>query len=218
MNNKNYIFQIGFNKCATMTLHTFFIKNNLKSLHWLLNDNKTPIDNIIINNKNKYNELIKNEHYTTLNLLDGIDEYNVFTDSEEIRKNFKLLEKIYPEAKFILNIRDVNEWVCSRLNHQNGNYTKYLNNVNKTNYTNEEFIKIWKNEWIEHCDDVINYFENKKDKLLIYDIDKDNFDKIINFLPKNNLKYFDIHAHDTKKMYDTKKYVYDKKNNTFKLD
>lgn len=218
MNDKNYIFIIGFNKCATLTIHTFFIKNNLKSLHWLLDDNKTQIDDIIINNKNKYNELIKNEHYSSVNLLDGIDAYDVFTDSEEIRKNFKLLEKIYPKAMFIFNIRDVNKWICSRLNHMEKTYTKYLNKVYNTNYTNEEFIKIWKNDWIEHYNNVINYFANKKDKLLIYDNDKDNFNKIINFLPKFNLKYHDIHVHNTKELYEGKKYVYGIENDTFKLN
>lgn len=181
------------------------------------NDNRASIDDIIINNKNKYKELITNCHYSSVNLLDEIDEYDVFSDSEEIRKNFKLLEKIYPEAIFILNIRNINNWICSRLNHMNQYYTKYLNNIYETNYTNDEFIKMWKNEYIEHYNDVIDYFADKKDKLLIYDIEKDNFNKIINFLPKMNLIYYDIHQHDTKKMYD-KIYVYDKENDIFKID
>ena len=28
------IFQIGFNKCATVSLHKFFESNGLKSIHW----------------------------------------------------------------------------------------------------------------------------------------------------------------------------------------
>lgn len=50
-----------------------------------------------------------------MNLLEKIDEYDVFSDCEEVRKNFKLLEKIYPEAKFILNTRDVNQWIIPSL-------------------------------------------------------------------------------------------------------
>ena len=98
------------------------------------------------------------------------------------------------------------------------NYVNYLNNYHNTNYTNEEFIKIWINQWNEHLNDVINYFSDKNEKLLIYNIDTDNFNKIINFLPEFNLKYYDIHEHNTKLMYNGEKYIYDSENNIFKLN
>ena len=41
-------------------------------------------------------------------------------------RHFEYLHKLFPEAKFILNTRNVEDWLFSRLDHNNG---KYLANI-----------------------------------------------------------------------------------------
>jgi len=178
------VFVIGFNKCGTASIHFFFLLNNIKSLHWYRGFLGKEI-NKNINNKN---------------LLGNLSNFYVYSDCEELRKNFKLFEKRYPNAKFILNIRDVKMWLLSRLNHKNGKYLEYWNKINNKHMNFKQIVKYWHREWFEHINNVKKYFSDKKNKLLIIDIEKDDFqENIINFIGSKCLKKMDIHVHKTKK-------------------
>ena len=108
---------------------------------------------------------------------------------------FKEFYKMYPNSKFILNIRNVDNWIKSRCNHNfnNGFKINYLEMVkSQSNLTSEQVIEKWKNDFNNHVNNVIEYFSDKKNKLIVFDIEKDSIDKIINFLPELELndKYF----------------------------
>lgn len=194
----NKIFQIGFNKCGTTSIYHLFSKYSepkLKCVHW------------------DYGFLAKNI-YDNLNnglpLLSGkYEDVTIFTDIEcNLRdennsvkflfgyKLFKKLDEQYPHSKFILNTRNIDEWISSRIKHL-CNYEIVNNKLvtfpfKKTYYelyaeflptkSRTEIIDIWKNEWYEHHKDVLLYFHNKPNKLLVYDIDKDPLEKLFNFL------------------------------------
>ena len=89
-------------------------------------------------------------------LLDGYDNYIVYSDMEDhINLNyahvthFKQLDVQYPNSKFILNIRDVENWIKSRNNHMDGKYAEYLcyrleiNRDVLNDLWREEFSKKW---------------------------------------------------------------------------
>ena len=65
-------------------------------------------------------------------------------------------------------------------------HCKYFN-CNKT-----EIDNIWKNIFFDHVNDVIKYFKNENTKLLIYDIEKDQPKKIVDFF-KNDFKLDEKH-------------------------
>jgi carbonic anhydrase len=72
MRKINKIFQIGFNKCGTVSLYHFFEDNGLKPIHWDMGMLATTI---------KYN------HNNNLPLLKGYEKYDVFTDMENVHQN-----------------------------------------------------------------------------------------------------------------------------------
>ena len=165
----NKIFQIGFNKCGTTSLHHFFINNGLKSIHW----DETRLAKKIIENSNN-----------NLPLLDGYEQYDCFTDMESLGDHFyiylthfKELDIQYPKSKFILNVRDKDKWIKSRLNHKD--YLKYFE-IN-TGLNTEGVINLWKNQWDEHIINVLDYFKNRPDDLLYFDIEKESH-KLIDFM------------------------------------
>ena len=103
-------FQIGFNRCGTKSIHHFFEANGIPSVHY---DGgrlaTTMFDNL---DQGKF-------------VLQGYEGYNAFTDMEYLTdsryyEGYKLygpfMEQV-PDAKFILNIRDPDRWIMSRLNH-----------------------------------------------------------------------------------------------------
>ncbi len=164
------IFQIGFNKCGTVSLHKFFLHNGLKSIHW---DSGNLAKKIYQNYK-------KDKP-----LLNGYSGYDCFTDMESQKDNifiyltlFKELDKQYPGSKFILNVRNKENWINSRINHRD-----YLEVHQKiTGYNKEEVIQLWKKEWDNHLNDVKEYFGDRED-LLIFDIETE-VPKLIEFMSK----------------------------------
>jgi hypothetical protein len=170
------VFIIGFNKTGTRTLHNYFDKNGVPSLHW------------------EYGRLAKRIKYNFENnkpLLEGYSKYKVYGDMEDhFNFNyahityFKELDKQYPNSKFILNIRNIDTWIKSRNLHMNGKYREYF--CYKLKITTKELNDIWRTHYYEHYNNVIEYFKDTN-KLLIFDIEKDKVDKLNNFLDEYQL-------------------------------
>lgn len=164
------IFQIGFNKCGTLSLFNLFERNNIKSLHW---DNGNIAETILFNLKNSNKCLKGYEEYTFFSDLNTMQVCGSFSNQTELFKEYKIFDLQYPGSKFILNIRDMDDWIISRLNH----YTELGTLVNvkkKYNITQAELCVLWKIDWMNHIVDVKKYFANRKEDLLIFDIGKDD--------------------------------------------
>lgn len=178
---KHKVFQIGFSKCGTSSLELFFKKNGHKTIHW----------------KKKVDKIISNNIATDKPLLHSLENISVYTDSDFIRSEFSLLEHLYPDAKFIYNIRPINDWIHSRtkgtfaggnikgLPFLMGRSYRELYNL-KTDKAFSDFCKV---EWDLHRQRIFSYFRgNKKAKLLIFDITKDGGKEIANFLKTYSFK------------------------------
>jgi hypothetical protein len=190
------IFQIGFNKCGTISFHKLFkLHANIPSIHW---------DHGLLAYK-IFQNLYSEKHLP----LDGYEKYTFFSDMEcffqdenkEIRyisiaqNYFDLLNLNYENSIFILNTRNIDNWIKSRLKHisppntiineenTTSNLVKYVDIYKKIYKTNsiKDITDIWKKEWIEHHDAVQEYFSHSKNFLIIYNIEKDNFLKLKNF-------------------------------------
>ena len=100
--------------------------------------------------------------------------------------HYKKLYKQYPNSIFILNIRNKKNWLNSRLNHGNGRYLKRFKQYYKL--STEQVIKLWSDTWDKHIADVKQFFKDKPDLLLIYNIEKDDFSKLKLFLKKHGYR------------------------------
>lgn len=193
----NKIFQIGFNKCGTVSLYHLFnkcTKQNISSVHW------------------DYGKLafsMWSNLYNKKPLLNNYTQHSVFTDMEAfiydnnkyqylyMFKYFDVLDQQYPNSKFILNTRSIDGWIISRLNHSNNyiinngmpnkmnqNIPYYIMFMKAYNINNlSDLIYRWKEEWYNHHSKVKEYFKSRPSDLLVFDIEKDNMYKIKNFLP-----------------------------------
>ncbi len=172
---KPRIFQIGFNKCGTRTFFDFFQKNGIKSVHY------------------KRGELARkiNENVTYRRPpLEGIDKWIGYTDMQEVKKSgvieaighYRSLAAYYPRSYFILNTRNKERWIKSRLNHgTNQNYAnRYRQGLGLT--TIEETEEAWSKIWDQHHTDVPRFFRSTGQHFLQFDIEADTPDKISEFL------------------------------------
>lgn len=150
--NTNKIFIIGFNKCATRAFHNLFKKSEIKSVHW--DGGKLAKQMLLNDSLNK-------------SLLDGYDEYHAYSDMEFVSKNeaiyphmtmYKKLFHQYPNSYFILNTRDVCDWIESRKAHGDGLYLRLC--MSAKNMTEEEITQLWIEEFYSHHHHVISFFKH----------------------------------------------------------
>lgn len=173
------VFQIGFNKCGTRTIHQFLKKNGLRTIHW--DDGnlaRTMVQNLLDGRP----------------LLRGYDEnFDVFTDMEWVTREvivegFKLfpyLARDYPGARFILNTREREDWVKSRSGHGNGHY------INKWKRASgldpDALVEHWRQDWDHHHARVAEFFADKPGQLLKFHIANDPPQTIADFLPEHDI-------------------------------
>ena len=177
------LFIIGFNKTGTTSLHEFFKKNNISSIHY---------------DQGRIARKLKNNFRNNLPLLKDYPNYMVFSDMEDYKKlnyahmdYFKELYYQYPDSKFILNTRNLDNWIKSRNQHENGFYVKELCNLLKLN--KDELNDRWISDYYRHHINVKDFFKHKPSKLLVYDIEIDPIDKVVEFIPEYKLdtKYYE---------------------------
>ena len=173
--DKFRIFQIGFNKCGTTSLFRLFQKNGIPSVHY---DSGNIADAIYDNYKNK-RPLISHKYRKKVFFSDMEHIYNTEKLLYIGRDYFKQLDKEYPNSKFILNIRNKDNWIKSRCNHDNGGYLEYISIV--LDKSKEDVIKMWSEEWDSHHLEVISYFKNRPKDLLVFNIERDEPAKIQEF-------------------------------------
>ena len=117
-------------------------------------------------------------------VLNIIDKYDAFTDGEHL--NFQEYFNKYPDSLFILNTRSMKNWLISRYKHAE----------------HHQFNDCWcwpvseekTNDWITtretHHKNVLNFFKNKPNKLLLINIQQNGWENaVIKYLQKfNNIK------------------------------
>lgn len=170
------IFVIGFNKTATRTIHHFFRNNDVPSVHWDTGKLAKHISRNIQEGKNP---------------IEGYENYTAFSDMSVLNankglciegcRNYQSLYNWNPDSKFILNTRSVDTWIQSRLNHANGRFVdRYMKCCGVP--TREEMVEQWRKDHHEHHNEVLSFFGDKKEQLLVFNIETDAPESICRFL------------------------------------
>ncbi len=173
------IFQIGFNRCGTLTLHDFFCANGMKGIHW---DNGKLAKRI-------FHNLASEEP-----ILAGYEDYDVFTDMDssepdEILEAYKLYPQFadaYPDAVFILNTRKQKDWVRSRLRHAKGKFAARQKSALGIS-SDDDLVAHWMREWDDHHEKVQAFFHGSPYRFFVFDIDRDGPQKLAEMLPDLDL-------------------------------
>ncbi len=163
----NKIFGIGANKTGTSSLAKALEILGYKISHW---DHHEEISKGIL--KYQFN-------YKFLKKYDGVVDL-------PIPSIYKELDQHYPGSKFILTIRDASKWIKSEEAHHKliGEdqpifecflmYGSYF-------FNNEMYLK----RYAEHNEEVLEYFKDRPEDLLVLDISNDNaWSSLCKFLGK----------------------------------
>ncbi len=173
------IFAIGFNKCGTRSLFQFFKKNGIPSVHY----DGGRIAGSMFRHFNNARPLIDIRYRKKVFFADMENIYQPGSPLYAGQYFYQLLAREYPNSVFILNTRDKEKWLKSRILHENGHYLQYL--ANKLGLTKPQVVQGWSQEWDDHHQAVQDYFRNKPNRLLVFNIEKDPISKVVKFF-KNN--------------------------------
>ncbi|UCC18605.1 MAG: hypothetical protein JSV62_10910 [Promethearchaeota archaeon] len=164
--NKRMIFGIGLSRTGTTSLNDALNQLGFKSKHFIY---------FPISGKIPY-------WYYTLN------NYSGATDTP-VAANYKRLTKLYPNAKFILTIREINSWLEScekffKYQFHMKKMRKWVKQIHLKLYNSLYFdYESFKKGYYQHLNGVLEFFKNKPNNLLILDINAgDGFEKICPFL------------------------------------
>ncbi len=172
------VFQIGFNRCGTLTMHGYLRANGVRSVHYDFGKLAQRM----------FRNLRQGE-----DILSGYN-YDAFFDMEsngpdEILEGYKLYPQLaarYPDAVFILNTRDREDWIRSRFVVGEGRYAatqKALLGIS----SDEELAQRWRREWEIHHSNVVEFFAGKPHRFFVCDIRTDLPDRLNEMLPEYNL-------------------------------
>jgi len=201
---KQKIFQIGFNKCGTVSLWILF-KHNAKplisSVHW--DDCKLALS--IQKNLEQNKPLLSDyEDFTFFSDMEAVFYDNGYPVIIEGYKYYNILDTQYPNSKFILNTRDIDKWIISRtifqtylsvlkddhIVHKQEDYDYILYYMDKYDTTSiQDIASIWRNDYYRHIHNVRKYFSNRPHDLLEYNIDTDSIDKIKEFFKDDGIVF-----------------------------
>lgn len=178
---KGKIIGVGFQKTGTSTL-----RDALKILNYSVKDTTTRALIPIL--KNDYKKVLK-----------IIDKFDAIEDTPWYII-YKELDKLLPGSKFILTIRDEQSWYKS--------VSRHIGNLRSAHHEwiygkgkglpkdyKENTINVYNN----HNKEVVEYFKNRPNDLLIIDFTKgDRWDKLCKFLDKDIPKELFPHSNNSK--------------------
>jgi hypothetical protein len=158
------IFCIGLNKTGTRSLHEALQLLGLRSIHWGGSDLATAVQR-----GSQIRASVQRAVREGRPLLDDIDDADAYSDILGLSENFDILDRQYPGSKFILTVRELDDWLDSRKRHVEANIARQARGEYMGNFLVVDY-RGWTAEWAEHEARVQTYFAARPEDLLVMDI------------------------------------------------
>jgi hypothetical protein len=166
------IFFIGFNKCGTTSLHHLLTRYAIRSVHWDHGRLATSIEALHQDKVALRRYLERATAYS--DIISSTNEHQI-----EGNRHFRLFHELFPQAYFILNDRNVEDWIRSRSTHHKG--THLARTMTAWNIDANGVKDIWRQVHEAHSTDVLSYFKGHP-RFLHFRIDEDPIKLLIDFL------------------------------------
>jgi hypothetical protein len=158
------VFCIGLNKTGTRSLHDALQILGLRSVHW-----GGPVQSTAVARGRMIRETIEQSLRDGRPLLDGLEEADAYSDILALSSNFDVLDRQYPGSKFILTVRDLDDWLDSRRRHVEQNVERQARGEYAGTFLVVDY-PAWTEERVDHDSRVRAYFSGRPDDLLVMDI------------------------------------------------
>jgi hypothetical protein len=158
------IFCLGLNKTGTRSLSDALEILGYPSLHWGGDDPDRAL-----RRGPEIRVAVERALAEGRPLLEDIDDVDAYSDILALSTNFDVLDRQYPGSKFILTVRDLDEWLDSRRRHVETNIERHERGEYSGMFLVVDYPG-WTSERTEHERRVLAYFADRPHDLLVLDI------------------------------------------------
>lgn len=184
------VVQIGFNKCGTRSFQRLFERAGHPVVQHKI---RKPF-----RRSRKAAYLIQQNLRAGRRAFAGMEDYVLYaglihqtaTECFEAIRHFREILRDYPDTILVLNFRDREDWIRSRLGHGRGELVKRVMRQRGVR-TAAEVADLWRREWDEHLADVRAAMKDRPGQLIEFDLDADPVQKLIDRLPGYGLRAAD---------------------------
>ena len=162
------VFGIGLNKTGTISLHQALVALGFRSLHWGGPEVRMTVEAALAAGRP---------------LVDDLGDFDAYSDVLALSENYALLDRQYPQSRFVLTTRDLDGWIASRKRHVARNLEKRARGVYQGNFL-EVDEEAWTREFRAHHEGVDAYFSGRDDLLVMRIGDGDGYEKLCPFLDR----------------------------------
>ena len=104
--------------------------------------------------------------------------YQTETESFEAIRSFREIMRDYPDTILLLNKRNREDWVRSRLKHGHGEFAKRVMRQRGIESV-EELAETWRQEWESHIADVREFMADRPEQLVEFDLDTGSVEALV---------------------------------------
>lgn len=184
---------IGFNKCATRSLAQLFAAAGHSVVHQKLP--QTWSLSRALNGRRKLGGIMRSNYYAGLPVFAGVEQYVFYGDLIDSNQQssfdgnglFREILKDYPSAILLLNWRNREDWIRSRLQHGHGEFAVREQRVRELSSL-DELCDVWRGEWDAHLTAVRAFMADRPSQLVEFNIDSDSIEQLIARFPAYGLQ------------------------------
>jgi hypothetical protein len=171
------IFCIGLSKTGTRSLHDALQLLGLRSVHWGGPDLATAVQR-----GPEIKALVEQALRDGRPLLEDLEPADAYSDIEILSTSFDVLDRQYPNSKFILTVRPLDEWLDSRRAHVEANIARRARGEYEGAFLTVD-VDGWTRQAVEHERRVREHFADRPGDLLVLDITAgEGWDRLCPFL------------------------------------
>lgn len=184
---------IGFNKCATRSLAELFAAAGHPVVHQKLP--QTWRLSLAMHGRRKLGGIMRSNLDVGSRVFAGVEQYVFYGDLIDSNRRFSfdgngLFREIlrdYPNTILLLNWRNREDWIRSRLQHGHGEFAAREQRVRGLSSL-DELCMVWCAEWDYHLAAVRSFMADRSAQLVEFNIDSDPIERLISRLPAYGLQ------------------------------
>jgi len=185
---------IGFNKCATRSLAQLFTASGHRAVHqklprrWSLRPRPSG-------GLRKLGGIMRANVEAGHPVFAGIDQFVFYGDlidsnrcsSFDGNSLFREIVRDYPGTILLLNWREREDWIRSRLQHGHGEFA--IREQRLRGFASlDQLCAVWRSEWEAHLAAVRGFMADRPEQLVEFHIDRDPIEHLIARLPAYGLQ------------------------------
>jgi hypothetical protein len=181
------VVQIGFHKCGTRSFQRLFEGAGHPVVQHKVRRRFRPTRNAA--------QIMQENLRAGRKIFAGIENYTFYaglihqteSDSFEPIKHFREMLRDYPDTILLLNVRDREDWIRSRLKHGHGEFAERVMRQRGI-ATREELADFWREEWDSHLADVRSFMADRPSQLVEFSLDTGLVEDLVTRLAPYGLK------------------------------